>query len=167
MFKEIKAEELQRNVFEAVGKDWMLVTTEAERKANAMTASWGGMGILWNRKVVFLVVRQTRCTKALLDQSELLSVAFSQDRDMLNYMGTASGRDEDKLKKCGLTIAYDEGIPYINEADAVLLLKKLYCQPQPFSPDGFVDGQDVQHFYADNDFHSLYVAEVVKVLVKE
>ena len=37
--KEIKPQQMSRNVFDAIGKDWMLVAAEADGRANAMTAS--------------------------------------------------------------------------------------------------------------------------------
>lgn len=49
-FKEVSAEELQFNPFTKIGKEWMLVTAGDEEKHNTMTASWGGMGIMWGKK---------------------------------------------------------------------------------------------------------------------
>ena len=45
-FKEITPEELNGNPFSMIGKDWMLVSAgNSEHNCNAMTASWGGMGV--------------------------------------------------------------------------------------------------------------------------
>ena len=44
-FKEIKPEELQKNPFQMIGKEWLLVTAEKDGKANTMTASWGGVDV--------------------------------------------------------------------------------------------------------------------------
>ena len=35
--REIKPEELQKNPFQMIGKEWLLVTAEQEGKVNAMT----------------------------------------------------------------------------------------------------------------------------------
>ena len=48
-FTEIKAEELKDNPFDLIGKQWMLITAGNEEKCNTMTASWGGVGIMWER----------------------------------------------------------------------------------------------------------------------
>ena len=48
-FKEVKAEELQMNPFTKIGKEWMLITAGNEEKCNTMTASWGGVGIMWGK----------------------------------------------------------------------------------------------------------------------
>ena len=42
-------ESLQFNPFHLIGSQWMAVTTEKDGKANAMTASWGGIGVLWGK----------------------------------------------------------------------------------------------------------------------
>lgn len=46
-WKEIKPEELNVNPFTAIGKEWMLITAGDETHCNTMTASWGGMGVIW------------------------------------------------------------------------------------------------------------------------
>ena len=53
-FRKIRPEELSGNPFRLIGNDWMLVTSanpgdglEGGRDYITMTASWGGMGILW------------------------------------------------------------------------------------------------------------------------
>ena len=64
-FKEIKPEELQKNPFQMIGKEWSLVTAEKDGKANTMTASWGGVGVMWGRNVAFIVIRPQRYTKRI------------------------------------------------------------------------------------------------------
>ena len=46
----------KENAFDLIGKEWMLVTAGTEDKFNTMTASWGGVGILWNKPVAFLAL---------------------------------------------------------------------------------------------------------------
>lgn len=53
MWDKIKPEEMTDNVFRLINEDWMLVAAEDEGKVNAMTASWGGLGILWGEKSGF------------------------------------------------------------------------------------------------------------------
>ena len=49
-FREIRAEELSFNPFDKIGKEWMLITAGDEASHNTMTASWGGLGIMWGKK---------------------------------------------------------------------------------------------------------------------
>lgn len=57
MFQIIKPEELQKNPFTMIGKEWLLITAEKDGKANTMTASWGGVGVLWGKNVATLYIR--------------------------------------------------------------------------------------------------------------
>ena len=60
--KKLEVKDLKENFFEAIGKEWMLVTAGTKEKFNTMTASWGGIGWLWNKPVAFVFVRPERYT---------------------------------------------------------------------------------------------------------
>ena len=49
-FKEVSIDSLQFNPFTKISKEWMLVTAGDEKRSNTMTASWGGVGIMWGKK---------------------------------------------------------------------------------------------------------------------
>ena len=46
-FHEVPIESLEFNPFKKISKQWMLITAGDEKKSNTMTASWGGLGIMW------------------------------------------------------------------------------------------------------------------------
>ena len=164
-FTPMNANEFDFSPFHIIGKDWMLIAAEKDGKVNSMTASWGGLGVMWNKNVVFIVVRKSRYTKEFIDGSDSFSLSFF-DREkygkMLNYMGTVSGRDEDKVTKCGLTTEHYQGIPFFCEASKVLLCKKLCCQP--IVPESFIMEQIDEKWYPDKDYHDLYIGEIVEIL---
>ena len=60
--------------FTKIGKEWMLVTSGTEEKANALTASWGGLGVLWGKNVVYIFIRKTRYTKEFIDANDTFSL---------------------------------------------------------------------------------------------
>jgi len=64
-FKIIDPANLIDNPFDLVGEKWMLISAGSEKTFNTMTASWGGMGVLWAKKVCFCVVRPGRHTFSL------------------------------------------------------------------------------------------------------
>lgn len=166
MWKELSYEEWQGNVFTKIGKDWMLISAQKEGRVNAMTASWGSMGILWNKPVVMIFVRPQRFTKTLIDASDHFALSFyeEKDRKMLAYMGKASGKDEDKINHCGLHVIQDHA-PYFAEAKEVIICRKLYSQE--LDPEGFYDAAIDHANYPNKDYHILYVGEIEKLLVKE
>ena len=84
----------------------MLVTAGDAASHNTMTASWGGLGVLWGAPVATCYIRQSRYTKEFVDGSDLFTLSFLDPavwRRQLSYLGRVSGRDEDKIKAAGLT----------------------------------------------------------------
>lgn len=161
----IEINQFQINPFSIIGKEWMLITAEKDGKVNTMTASWGGLGVLWNSNVAFVFVRDSRYTKEFIDGSESFSLTFfnsEEYRKTLGYLGTASGRDEDKIEKSGLTVCYEQGIPYFKEAKTVLLCKKLSMHY--IAPEGFLKESIDERWYGDRDYHNMYVGEVIEIL---
>ena len=166
-FKEIKAQELKINPFEMIGTDWMLISAKKAEKVNTMTASWGGLGVIWNKNVVTIYIRPQRYTKEFIDNSDTFSITVLGEEYIkeLSYLGIISGRDEDKIAKTGFTVDEDDNTPYFSEGKVVLICRKLYSQE--LSKEFFEDTSLINKNYLKNDFHTMYIGEIVKVLVKE
>ena len=164
-FKEIQPQDLQDNVFTLIGKDWLVVCGEKDGKANAMTASWGGMGVLWGKNVAFIFIRPTRYTKEFIDRADklTLSVFTEEHRKMMRYFGTVSGRDEDKLAKSGLTVRHENGYTTVAEARVTMECRKLYAQA--LQSDCFLDKSCDEKWY-DDDYHTMYVVGIEKIRVE-
>jgi len=166
LFKEISPEGLTESVFKLIGKEWMLITAGTRESFNTMTGAWGGMGILWDKRVCFCVVRPGRYTYGFMERSDMFSLSFFGDRhrDILTYCGTKSGRDVDKVAETGLTPVFGRGSVYFEEARLVLVCRKVYYQdimPAHFLDDG------IEGFYPAKDYHRMYVGEVTVCLEKE
>lgn len=154
------------NAFNSIGKDWMLVTTKSkEGKVNTMTASWGGLGVLWHKNVAFVFIRPQRHTFGILSEIDEFTLNFlpNEFREQYNYCGKISGRDEDKVAKCGFNVEGE--VPYFKEANMVLKVKKLYCQP--LDENCFIDKYPIDRFYSAKDYHHMFVCEIEELLVKE
>lgn len=165
--KEIKVEELNLSPFKTIGKEWLLITAGQEEKVNTMTASWGGLGVIWSKNVATIYIRPQRYTKEFLDREDTFSLTVYDEtyRSALNLLGTVSGRDEDKIKRSKLTTAFADGTPYFEEAKLVLICKKLYhaeLKPENFDVHGIID-----QCYPNKDFHTMYIGEIVKAYVKD
>lgn len=157
----MKPEEITKNVFDMIGKQWMLVSATKDGKTNAMTASWGGLGVMWGKNVAFVFIRESRYTKEFVDGSDKMVLSFfSEDyRKMLGYMGTVSGRTEDKIEKAGLTLTENDTF---KEAELSMICKKLYAAPM--SAEDFVSKEELDKWYKDGDMHTMYVVEIEEVL---
>ena len=167
MFKIISPEEFKPNPFVAIGSEWMLIAAEKGGKTNAMTASWGGVGIMWNKPAAFVFIRQTRYTKEFVDAGDHFTLNFfgGEFKKELGYFGRVSGRDEDKIAKTGMTVSNVENVPVFNDATTVLVCRKLFTQK--LDETGFIDRKILEQFYSKDSMHSLYIAEIEKILVKE
>ncbi len=96
--ERIEINQLSENFIEAVGKEWMLITAGVLENFNMMTASWGGMGYLWNKPVAFIFVRPERYTYEFIEKSDYFTLSFlGKLRKVYNICGSKSGRDIDKL----------------------------------------------------------------------
>ena len=117
MFREIAPQELQDNPFTLIGKDWLLITAGNREKCNTMTASWGGVGVLWNQDVCTIYIRPQRYTKEFVDGEKEFSLCVmdSSYREALSLCGTKSGRDMDKIAAY-IALAIDD---FANNADEI------------------------------------------------
>ena len=164
-FQTLDPEVVQDNVFKLIGKDWMLITAGTRESFNTMTASWGGMGVLWDKKVCFAFVRPTRYTFDFLEKSEFYTFSFLEEqyRDVLMYCGTKSGRDVNKVIETNLTPIFGNGTVFFAEARLVMECRKIYVQD--ITPDNFLD-QTMNEYYPKKDYHRIYVGEIIRCLKK-
>lgn len=167
MSREGKIEDLYLNPFTSLMKDWALVTVESEGEVNTLTIGWGGFGVLWQKYVATIYIRPCRYSKGLIDKADKFSITFLPDgyRDTLLYCGRASGRDENKIEKSGLTLDYKNGVPYFKEGKLVLVAKKIYSDE--FKTEGFEDISISDKIYPEKDYHAFYIAEIENILLQE
>jgi flavin reductase (DIM6/NTAB) family NADH-FMN oxidoreductase RutF len=162
-FQTLDPEAVQDNVFKLIGKDWMLITAGTRESFNTMTASWGGMGVLWDKKVCFAFVRPTRYTFEFLEKSEVYTFSFLEEqyRAILMYCGTKSGRDVNKVIETNLTPIFGNGTVFFAEARLVMECRKIYVQD--ITPGNFLD-QTMNEYYPKKDYHRIYVGEIIRCL---
>lgn len=155
---------LKENPFSLIGKDWMLVAAQKpDGTSNMMTASWGGMGVLWHRNVCFIFVRPQRYTYEFCEQSDTMTLSFFDEsyRDALKFCGTKSGRDFDKARETGLTKLTDG--PYVTFAEARLTFKVRKLFATTIDEADFIDKAVLEDSYPQRDFHKMYVCEIVEI----
>jgi len=158
-FKELEPAKLKENTFKMINDDWMLISAGEENNFNTMTASWGGLGVMWFKNVSFVVVRPTRYTFEFMEKYDRYTLSFFEEeyRDALTICGSKSGRDTDKVKEAGLNPVFDNNGVYFEEAKTVMVCKKLYWQD--ITPDNFL--ADFMHEkYPNKDYHRLYIGAI-------
>lgn len=168
MFKKIDITELKFNPFTKIGKEWTLITGGNTEKFNTMTASWGQLGVLWNKNVFTCYIRPNRYTYEFIEQGECFTASFlgEEYRKVLAFCGSHSGRDCDKVAETGLVPTEIDGCVGFEQADMILVCHKLYSYDM--QENGFLtdDGIPAQS-YGSDPYHRAYISEITGVYVKE
>lgn len=167
MLKKIDPKTLTMNPFTLIGDQWLLITAGIQSNCNTMTASWGGVGIMWGEPSVTCYIRPQRYTKEFVDENSYFTLCFfgEEYRKALTLCGTTSGRKVDKIKECGFTIQTGTGCaPFFEEAELVLVCKKRYAQEM--KPECFLDDTIDGAFYPEKDYHTMYIGQIVEAYQK-
>ena len=150
----------------AFGGQNALLTAGTAERCNTMTIGWCQAGRLWGLPTCTVYVRPERYTYQFMEDQAYFTVSVLP-KDMKNAMalcGTKSGRDMDKIKECGLTVrAGAGGAPFFEEAELVLVCRKLYAQdldPACVLPAG--EEAVLPHYGAKGGWHRAYTGEIVE-----
>jgi len=159
-FVKSGVENFHADPFAMIGRQWMLVGAGTPESHNAMTASWGGLGVLWERNVATIYIRPSRYTLEFVEKHELFTLSFfsQEHRGALGVFGSESGRHVDKTQKTGFTaLSTDEGSVTFEQAELVIQCRKLYHQD--LDPAGFLD-PSIEALYPLKDYHRVFVGEI-------
>lgn len=165
-FRKISPEELEGNFIKKISKEWMLVTAGNREKFNMMTASWGGIGVLYNKPVAICFINPARYTYQIMESGDTYTLTFypEQYRDALQYCGTKSGRDEDKVKGSGLVpVEVETGAMAFEQANIIIECRKLVSQS--ISLDA-ISNPEERNKRATSAMHKMYIGEILNVWVK-
>lgn len=141
---------------------------------NTMTIGWGQFGFAWGKNIMTVMVRPSRYSYKILENSDTFSVSFFDDsfKDKIIFCGRNSGKDVNKFTECNFNLDYYENTPYIKEAKLTAICKKLYTHEMDLN--GFQnDYKDLaQKFYgedgtAQGGLHKIYTAEILALFEEE
>lgn len=163
--------EWKENPFTWFKGSGLLLAVGDRQNNNAMTIGWGALGNVWGSigaNTVTVYVAEERYTYEFMEKYPYFTVmGFEEDQaHILNYMGTHSGRDENKAAALGLhTLFTENGTPYYEEASIVLECETIY--KAPFEKEGMC--ASAQKFYENFDagVHHLYIGNILTALIKE
>ncbi len=166
-FEKIDIRELELSPVRAIGDNWAILTGCSDEGFNSMTVSWGGMGVMWNKPVVFVFVRPGRHTFKFMENGEGFSLALMGEgmHEKMAVFGKKSGRDCDKYKESGFTPVTEDGITYPAEAETVLVCKTLSAGN--VAPEWFRDAEIDGKNYPAKDYHRMYIGEIVTAMTRK
>lgn len=168
MYVDVPIDVLQMNPFTAIGKDGFLITAGTPEKYNTMTASWGSMGVLWNRNIVTIYVRESRYTHQFLENVEGFTLSFfgPEMKESLMWCGQHSGRDEDKIVATGLQpqfIRSPKGPDRVTFKQATLVFSCTKASVMQIKPEQFLVDEIGIHYH-DPDYHTVYIGFIDNIL---
>ncbi len=142
----------------------LLVSTDADGKPNAMTIGWGTVGIIWGKPIFVVLVRPSRYTYGLMEQTEdfTVNVPSADLRKAVAFCGSKSGRDYDKFAENGLTAVPGKKVksPIIDEC--VIHYECKVVHKNDVLKDELADAI-VSSAYPGGDFHTIYYGEILSV----
>ena len=166
-FHKIEIRSLSDNVFKSIGDDWMLITAGTSNHFNMMTASWGTMGILWNKPISICFIRPQRYTYQFAEKYDYFTLSFFEEkyRKILQVCGSRSGRDIDKVEAAGLNPYETElGNIYYSQSRLFFECRKLYFGD--LKQENFIIPDIASHNYPTGDYHRFYIGEIVNCYKK-
>ena len=162
---------MNEDIWNLIGKQWMLITSGTKDIFNSMTASWGGVGWLWNKPVVFVFIRPERYTHQFVEKNEYFTLSFFSEeyRKALQLLGTISGRDCNKVEIAGVTpyIVSEQHVTF-SESRMTLICRKLF--KTPMTKDAFIEDSILSQWYNSNpggSLHDIYIAEISELWLNE
>lgn len=169
-YVSISPEDLDENIFRLVGKDFTVIT--AGEDPNSMVASWGGVGIMFNKPVTWCFLRANRYTLEKIRETGTYTMCYFPDQykgDIMQF-GTRSGRNTDKMDQTKLTpFLTPDGYPAYKEARIIIECKLIAAST--VSKDEFYTDEAktfLQEGYDEaKDWHKLVYGEITNILVKQ
>ena len=161
--EEISLSHLRLPVYSSWSNDWFLLTCgdHSAGRFNTMTVGWGGLGCMWKRPMAMVVVRPHRYTYEFMEEYPDFTICHfpSGHSEALDYCGSHSGRDVNKIDECGLSPIASKSIgsPGFEEADLIIECSKMYFDD--FKPEHFLAGF-IEENYPAKDYHRLYLGEI-------
>ena len=151
------------NGLDFLHKKGAFLTTKDGEILNTMTISWGSIGFMWGRPIFMVLVRKSRYTHTLIENSQEFTISIPQDdmlKEALSICGTRSGKDIDKFQICKLTIQKGRilSTPIISNCKLQYECKVVYSQDMDQNKlSTILKNQN----YSTGDYHTLYYGEIL------
>jgi len=133
-----------------------------------MTIGWANFGITWNRPVCMVMVRPTRYTYTLLEQSGAFTVNIptSSMNDVLDFCGHNSGRDVDKIKTLGLSFSPSKTVNSIVLDNCAFTYECQVVGKCDISPAMLAEDILFNHYTGgtrEANYHRIYLGEILDI----
>lgn len=172
LFIPISPEEIGDNVFTLVSKIFPIITAGKEDHYNSMTASGGGLGMLFKKPTTWCLLKADRYTLELIQKERTYTLSYFpiEYKEQILFLGSKSGRDSEKMKEVELTpIKTPSGNTSFREAR--LIIECRLTQITTPNLDDFYSQEATDYIneaYKDvSDYRKYVFGEISHVWIKE
>jgi flavin reductase (DIM6/NTAB) family NADH-FMN oxidoreductase RutF len=147
----------------AFGEDRVLLVSRGkEGSPNAMAIGWGTIGIIWRRPIFVVLVRPSRYTYKLIEETGEFTVNIVPPKlkEVVQYCGTVSGRDHGKFKEKNLTAIASTKVKTAIIKECMLHFECRVVNRNDLIPSE-LEKSIVSTFYSKGDFHRVYFGEIL------
>ncbi|GAB6099343.1 flavin reductase [Halanaerocella petrolearia] len=166
--KEVSYDEYMQEATQALSNGAFL-TVKTNDEVNTMTIGWGSIGYIWGQPVFMVMVRDSRYTYQLIEETDEFTVSIPLNGGMqeeLKFCGSKSGRDYDKFAECDLTALDGKEVatPVIEGCELHYECKIKFKQPMDESN---LEESVNSKWYSEEGYHTLYFGEIVSCYLDE
>jgi len=142
----------------------LLAAAGADSKPNAMTIGWGAVGVIWSKPIFTVLVRPSRYTYKLLEESDSFTVCVPSEAqyEAVDFCGTRSGRNYDKFKACHLTVQPSTQVGAPGIAGCPVIYECQVVHTNDVIPANLTE-EIKASAYPGGNFHRLYYGEILAV----
>lgn len=140
----------------------LLATTRRSGESNVMTIGWGTVGVVWGRPIFQVLVRPSRHTYELLEESGEFTVNVPTEAmgEWVAVCGTRSGRDIDKIGAYGVAVSRGKKVASITLDESPMVYECRVVHHNDVLPPNLA--RDINaSAYANRDYHRVYWGEIV------
>lgn len=143
----------------------LLASTRHDGQSNAMTIGWATVGIIWGLPVMMVLVRPSRYTYGFIEESKVFTVNVPSAHmgDFVNFCGTRTGRDIDKLAQVATSPA--QTVLSVTVDDCPLVYECQVVHWNDIRPDALA-AEVSARAYPKGDFHRLYYGQILGTFAK-
>ncbi len=146
----------------------LLVGQGKDGKPNPMTIAWGSIMFSWAKPIFVAMVRDSRHTYELIEESNTFTVNFftKEYSKEMGFCGTKSGRDYDKWEETNLTPGKAKTVPTSIVEEAFLNIECKVVFTNGMDPENVESSILEHHYHKDmpgKTYHKFYYGEIVEM----
>ncbi|MGM0501081.1 MAG: flavin reductase family protein [Bacillota bacterium] len=162
--KKVNYNQFAKEALASLADTGGFLTVKNDDKVNTMTIGWGSLSYIWGKPVFIVMVRDSRYTYQLMEDTNQFTVSIplgTAMKEELAFCGSNSGADCDKFSEANLTTIAGAEVetPLIEGCDLHYECKLRF--KQEMDPDNLDPEFDEKWYSSGEGYHTVYFGEIV------